>query len=192
MKPAAACLLVAFAATVVPALAQGAGDPVDKPGQSRAASSSGNPVTPESWIFSETASPVDYSPVVIASATAGGASDGSGLKLSIACRGGNTSLALTAPGILPAGERYTVSYAVDGGAPTMLPAAAAPFGTGVAVVTDVVRLLVSLPARGEIAFRIVGRPGTWEGRYSLAGLTTTRERMAASCKWPVRPDTARK
>jgi hypothetical protein len=115
------------------------------------------------------------------------------MKLSIACRGGNTSLALTVPGVLPAGERYTVSYAVDGGAPTTLAAATAPFGTGVTLGADVVRLLVSLPAQGEIAFRIVGRQGgTSEGRYSLAGLKTTRERMAVSCKWPIKPDTTRK
>ncbi len=58
---------------------------------------------------------------------------------------------------------------------------------------DVVRLLVSLPAQGEIAFRIVGRQGvTLEGRYSLAGLKTTRERMAVSCRWPLKPDTPRK
>jgi len=144
-------------------------------------------------MFSETTSPLDYSPVVIASATARGAPDGSGLKLLIACRGGNTSLTLTAPGGLPAGDRYTVSYTVDGGSPTMLPAAAVPFGTGVAIGADVVRLLISLPAQGEIAFRILGgQGGTWEGRYSLAGLKTTRERMAVSCKWPIKPDTTRK
>ena len=58
---------------------------------------------------------------------------------------------------------------------------------------DVVRLLVSLPPQGEIAFRIVGRQAvTLEGRYSLAGLNTTRERMAVSCKWPIKPDTRRK
>jgi hypothetical protein len=219
MKRAGACFLVALASAGAPAVAQGAGDPMDKPracpsltdaerakcldrlsrevvpesARPRAASGSESTATLDSWIFSETTSPIDYSPVVIASATASGAPDGSGLKLSIACRGGNTSLTLTAPGVLPAGERYTVSYAVDGSSPTTLPAAAAPFGAGTVLGVDVVRLLVSLPAQGEIAFRIVGRQGgTWEGRYSLAGLTTTRERMAASCKWPIKPDTTRK
>ena len=58
---------------------------------------------------------------------------------------------------------------------------------------DVVRLLVLLPAQGEIVFRIVGRQGgKLEGRYSLAGLKTTRERMAVSCKWPIKPETTRK
>jgi hypothetical protein len=58
---------------------------------------------------------------------------------------------------------------------------------------DVVHLLVSLPPQGEIAFRIVGRQDvTLEGRYSLAGLKTTRERMAVSCRWSRKPDTPRK
>jgi hypothetical protein len=219
MKPAAACLLVALASAGAPAMAQGAGDPVGKlqacsslTGAERAkclgrlsrenapdsvrpptASGSGGTATLDSWIFSETTSPIDYSPIVIAVATANAAPDGSGMKLSIACRGGNTSLALTAPGVLPASERYSVLYAVDGGSPTTLATAAAPFGTGLVLGTDVVRLLVSLPAQGEIAFRIVGRQGgTLEGRYSLAGLKTIQERMAVSCKWPVKPDTTQK
>jgi len=219
MKPAAACFLVALASAAAPALAQAAGDSTDKlracsslpdtergkcldslsreiPPETtgaRAASGSGGTAMPDSWIFSETTSPIDYSPVAIASATAGGAPDGSGMKLSIACRGGNTSLALSGPGTLPAGEGYAVSYSLDGGLPTMLPAAVTPSGTGVTLGGDVVRLLASLPDQGEIAFLVVSRQGrTLEGRYALAGLKTIRERMAVSCKWPIKPGTTRR
>jgi hypothetical protein len=219
MKRAAACLLIALLSAGAPALAQAAGDPVDKlracssltesekakclgslpreiapePARSRAVSGSEGTATLDSWIFSETTSPIDYSPVVVASAMASGAPDGSGMKLSIACRGGNTSLMLIAPGALPAGEGYTVSYIVDGGSPTTLTAAVAPFGTGMILGVDVVRFLVLLPAQGEIVFLIVGRQGgKLEGRYSLTGLRTTRERMAVSCKWPIKPETMRK
>ena len=219
MKSAAACLLIALASAGASAMAQAAGDPMDNlracsilagaerakcldklsreiaPESARppAASGSEGTATQDSWIVSETTSPLDYSPVVIASATAGGAPDGSGMKLSIACRGGNTSLVVSGPSILPAGEGYAVSYAVDGGAPTTLAAAAAASGTGMAIVGDVVRLLVSLPPQGEIAFRIAGRRGvTLEGRYSLDGLKTARERMAVPCRWPIKPDTPRK
>ena len=197
MKSAAACLLVALAVRGASAMAQAAGDPMAKsgpePARPRSASGSEGTATPENWVVSETTSPIDYSPVVIAIATARSAPDGSGMKLSIACRGGNTSLVLVSPGALPAGESYTVSYIVDGGSPTTLAAAAAPFGTGMALGVDVVRFLVLLPAQGEIVFRIVGRQGgKLEGRYSLAGLKTTRERMAVSCKWPIKPETMRK
>lgn len=219
MKPVAACLTVALALAGPSAMAQAAGDPMDRlracstladaertkclerlsreiapePARPRTTSGSEGTASPDSWIVSETTSPLDYSPVVIASATARGAPDGSGMKLSIACRGGNTSLVLGGPGSLPAGEAYAVSYAVDGGSPTTLAAAAAASGTGMAMVGDVVRLLVSLPAQGEIAFRMVGRQSvTLEGRYSLAGLRTVRERMAVPCKWPIKPDAPRK
>lgn len=218
MKPAAACLLVTLALAGASAMAQAAGDPVDKlracsalahaermkcldvlsreiapePVRPPAASGSESAATAENWVVSETTSPLDYSPVVIATATARAAPDGSGMNLSIACRGGTTSMVLGGPGAPPAGDGFSVSYAVDGGSPTTLAAAAAS-GTGMAVTGDVVRLLVSLPAHGEIVFRIAGRRGvTLEGRYSLAGLKTTRERMAVSCKWPIKPDGLRK
>lgn len=219
MRPAAACLLVTLALAGASAMAQAAGDPMDKlracstlshaermkcldalsreitaePTRPPTASGSEGVVTPENWVVSETTSPLDYSPVVIATATARAAPDGAGMKLSIACRGGTTSLVLNAPGALPAGDGYVVSYAVDGSSPTTLAAAASASGTGMVVTGDVVRLLASLPAQGEVAFRIAGRQGAaLEGRYSLAGLKATRERMAVSCKWPIKPDTPRK
>jgi hypothetical protein len=198
-------------------MAQAAGDPMDKlracsslahaekmkcldllsreiaPESARPRTSSGSEgtATPESWIVSETTSPIDYSPVVTATATARGTPDGSVMKLSIACRGGKTSLVLSGPGA--SGEAYAVFYAVDGGSPTTLAAAPAPSAMGMVLGGDVVHFLVSLPAQGEIAFRIAGRQGvTLEGRYSLAGLKTTRERMAISCRWPRKPDTPQK
>jgi hypothetical protein len=218
MKFAAACLLVALLADSS-AVAQAAGDPTDRlrtcstlslsermrcldllsreigpePAGALLASGSEGTATPQNWIVSETTSPIDYSPVVIATATARVASDGSVMKLSMACRGGTTSLVLGVPGALPVGDGYALSYAVDGGSPTTLAAVAAPSGTGVVLGGDVMHFLVSLPPQGEIAFRIVGRPDvTLEGRYSLAGLKITRERMAVSCKWPRKPDTPRK
>jgi len=102
-------------------------------------------------------------------------------------------LVLGGPSALPVSDGYAVSYAVDGGSPTTLAATAAPSGTGMTLRGDVVHLLASLPPQGEIAFRIVGRQDVMlEGRYSLAGLKTTRERMAVSCRWPRQPDTPRK
>lgn len=191
MKPVAACLLMTIASAATPAMAQAAGDPIDKAQTTR--SGPEDVTTSDVWLFSETMSPVDYSPVVIASATAGDAADGSGMKLSIACRGGNTSLMLSTPGISPASAGYPVSYAVDGGAPMVLAAAAAPSETSIGLRADVVRLLLSLPAQGEIVFRAIGRQGgTLEGRYSLAGLKAARERLAVPCKWPANPDAARR
>jgi hypothetical protein len=219
MKSAAACLPVVFVLRVALAMAQAADDPMDRlrtcatvshaertkcldllsrdigPGAARARSASGSEgtATLENWVVSETTSPIDYSPVVVATATARGVPHGSSMKLSIVCRGGTTSMVLGGLSASPAGDGYTVSYTVDGGPPTTLAAIAAPSGTGVALGGDVVRLLESLPPQGEIAFRIVDRhDGTLEGRYSLAGMKITRERMAVSCKWPVKSDRPRK
>lgn len=208
MKSAIACVAVALALGCAPAMAQAIGDPMDRlrtcstlsnaerakclDQLSRESGPEGTGAQ-ESWVVSETTSPLDYSPVVVATATASGAPDGSGMKLSIACRGGNTSFVLAGPGSLPADGGYAVSYAIDGGAPKTLVAVATPSGKGVALGGDIVGLLVSLPVRGEIAFRIVRRQdATLEGRFSLNGLNMTRERIAVSCRWPPRPDTARR
>lgn len=174
MRFAVACLLAALALGRGSAMAQVAGDP-------RGAA------TQDSWVVSETTSPIDYSPVVVATATAMGVVDGMGMKLSIACRGGTTSIVVGGPGALPTGDAYTVSYAIDGGPPKALAAGLAPSGAGMALAGDIVGFLVSLPAQGEVAFRVAGRQAVaLEGRYSLASLKITRERMAVSCKWPPR------
>jgi hypothetical protein len=48
-----------------------------------------------------------------------------------------------------------------------------------------VRLLASLPDRGNVYFRITAPQGeTLEGRYALAALNTTLKRLAGPCKWP--------
>ncbi len=209
MKRAAACLLFALAMGPASAMAQAAGGPMDRLRTcsalpdvertkcldllSREASGAEGTARKDSWVVSETTSPLDYSPVVVATATASGAADGLGMRLSIACRSGTTSIVLGGPRALPAGDNYTVSFAIDGGPPKPLATAAAPSGTGLALAGDVVGFLASLPAQGEIAFRISGRQDvTLEGHYSLAGLAITRERMAVSCRWPPRPDAPRK
>ena len=58
-------------------------------------------------------------------------------------------------------------------------------GTGLAIKGDVVRLLASLPDRGEISFRVTPRQGAaLDGRYDLAGLKIVRVRLAGPCEWP--------
>jgi hypothetical protein len=165
-----------------------------EPAPSRSADSTEGAASQENWVISETTSPIDYSPVIIATAmataTAAAPSD-SGMKLSISCRGENTSFVLGSPAGLPSGARYVVWYTIDGSSAKALPAAAT--SSGLALSGDVVGFLLSLPAQGEIRFRIAGRDDMMlEGRYSLAGLKTIRERMAVPCKWPPRAGSPRK
>src|SRR5262245_55935417 len=107
----------------------------------------------DQWIVSETTSPVDYTPVAVATATSSGP-NGATMQLSIQCRGGNTALVIGGPNLTRGGESYVVSYDVNDGHPVTLPAGTPASGTGVAILGDVVRLLASLPDRGELAVRV--------------------------------------
>jgi hypothetical protein len=139
----------------------------------------------DNWIVSETTSPIDYTPVAIATASASDGPDGSPLQLSIQCRGGRTELVIGGPTLTRRGEDYLVSYGVNDGQPVVVATGTPASGTGVAVRGDVVRLLASLPDRGEVAFRVTARQGAaLEGRYALAGLKIVLDRLAVPCKWP--------
>ena len=139
----------------------------------------------DNWIVSETTSPIDYTPVAIATASSSGGPDGSPLQLSIQCRGGRTELVIGGPALTRRGEDYLVSYVVNDGQPVVVATGTPASGTGVAVRGDVVRLLASLPDRGEVAFRVTARQGAaQEGRYALAGLKVVLDRLAVPCKWP--------
>jgi hypothetical protein len=137
------------------------------------------------WIVSETTSPVDYSPVVVVTAWSSSGLDGASLKLVIQCRGGSTDLVFVSPSLTRRAEDYALSYVITDGSPVKVATGKPASGTGVAVKGDIVRLLASLPDRGEIAVRIAAPEGSAvEGRYSLDGLKVVRDRLAVPCRWP--------
>ena len=139
----------------------------------------------DNWLVSETTSPVDYSPVVVASTLSRGGSDSATMQLSIHCRGGRTELMVTGPAVSRSGEEYLISYRVNDDPPVQLPAGRPSFGVGAALRGDVVRLLQSLPDEGEFAVRLSPRTGVAsEGHFLLGGLNTVREKLATACKWP--------
>jgi hypothetical protein len=108
----------------------------------------------DNWIISETTSPVNYAPIVTATAFSRGGSDGSLMQLAIYCRSGRTDLVVSGPAVSGGGADYTISYSVNDGQPVQLAAGSPSFGTGVAFAGDIVRLLQSLPEDGHIAVRI--------------------------------------
>ena len=137
----------------------------------------------DNWVVSETTSPVDYTPIVTATALSTGGS--SSMRLSIHCRGGRTELVVAGPGVSRGSGDYVISYRINDGQPVQLAAGSPSFGTGAAFTGDIVRLLQSLPENGHIAVRISARGGAvQDGRFSLGGLKTVREKLAAACKWP--------
>jgi hypothetical protein len=206
MKTAAICLSVTFSVASQGALAQGTGDAIEKlracsrlqqaerleclqklsrdiappPASSapQAASAAQN------WIVSETTSPVDYTPIILATASSS-APNGTAMQISIQCRGGRTDVVIDGPTLTRRGEDYVISYAVNGSQPAEVAAGSPASGTGVAIRGDVVPLLASLPDRGDITFRVASRQATaLEGRYSLTALKAVLDRLAGPCKWP--------
>ena len=199
MKTAAIPLSVAFNVAGGIAFAQGASDPV---AQLRACSlmeradrleclerlsrNIAPPARPvpggDNWVVSETTSPVDYAPMVVATTFSRGGSDGPSMQLSIHCRGGRTELVVAGPAVR-SGEDYAISYRVNDDQPVQLAAGSRSFGA--AFTGDVVRLLQSLPEEGDIAVRLSTRTGAaQEGHFVLGGLKVVREKVAAACKWP--------
>jgi hypothetical protein len=139
----------------------------------------------DNWIISETTSPVDYTPIVTASTSSRGGSNGSSMQLSILCRGGRTELVVAGPAVTRSSADYAISYRINDGQPVQLAAGSPSFGTGAAFTGDVVRLLQSLPEEGDIAVRLSTRTGAaQEGYFLLGGLKMVREKVAAACKWP--------
>ena len=136
MKTAAICLSVTFSVASQGALAQGTGDAMEKlracsrlqqaerleclqklsrdiapppaPSAPQAASAA------QDWIVSETTSPVDYTPIILATASSS-APNGTAMQLSIQCRSGRTDVVIDGPTLTRRGEDYVISYAVNGG-----------------------------------------------------------------------------
>jgi hypothetical protein len=140
----------------------------------------------DGWIISETTSPVDYSPIATATTSslnvAGG---GPSMQLSIRCRGGRTELTVTGPAITGRGDGYFISYQVNDNRAVRLAGVVPVSGDGVAFKGDVVGLLQSLPAEGELIVRLFPLSGnSLDGIFSLNGLDTLRTKIGATCRWP--------
>jgi hypothetical protein len=181
MKSAVFRPVLAVALTIGNASAQDATSPraaTSSPAAAASAPPSAPRLAQHTWIVSETRSPVDYSPVAIATTSAGE------LQLSIQCRGGRTEMVVSSPRLALRVDTQTVSYTVNDGAPVPIAFGASSSGNGLALRVDVPRLLMALPDRGELSLRITGRQSqALEARVALAGLRPLHGRMAGPCKW---------
>lgn len=191
MEKLRVCLLLASAERLdcLEKLSQdlSAAPPVPAPSPSGPAPAPRGTAAADNWIVSETTSPLDYSPIAIATATAtsSGKPEGAALQLSIQCRAGRTDLVIGSAALTRRGEDYLLSYSIGDGPSVAVATGMPAAGTGVAVKGDVVRLLASLPGGGELAVRIADRPGVvaLEARYALAALKSVMERLAGPCRW---------
>jgi hypothetical protein len=138
----------------------------------------------DNWIVSETVSPIDYTPMVVATTAYRRGAD-TLMQLSITCRGGRTELVVAGAAVNHSGESYTISYRINDDQPVKLAAIAPSFGRGAAFKADVVRLLQSFPERGGIAIRLsTAADAVLDGYFFLGGLKTVRAKVAAACRWP--------
>ena len=136
------------------------------------------------WIVSETRSPVDYSPVLIATASSSAGPDGV-LQLAIECRGGRTEMVIRSAPLMRRAEDHVVSYSINDGPSVTVTIGLSSSGSGIALKSDVAAFLKSLPADGAIAFRVANQQGkTLEGRYDLPGIKALVARIAGPCNLP--------
>jgi hypothetical protein len=139
----------------------------------------------DSWVVSQTRSPVDYSPMATATLPSREVAGRGAMQLSIRCRDGRTEIAVAGSGISGRGDDYAISYRVSGGQLVQIAAGAPAFGPGVAFKADPVTLIQSLPGDGELAVHLSPRVGpSLDVSFSLAGLETVRAKITSSCKWP--------
>jgi hypothetical protein len=173
MRTAAIPLFGAYALGSGIALAQGVSAPSD------AGSATNN------WVISETISPVDYTPIVVAVTPSRESKEDSGMQLTAYCRNGRTELVVAGPAISGRGDDYAVSYRINSDGPVQTAAGVPALGTGAAFKGDIVRLLQSLPEEGSMVIRFAPRTGAArEGQFSLSGLKSVRDKLARACKWP--------
>jgi hypothetical protein len=201
MKGAAIPVVVGIALTSGVAWTQGAEDPaaqlrdctpMERAEQLECPDRTPRPIAPahqaaskaDNWIFSQTTSPVDYSPVAIATTLSDDGAVESAMKLSIRCRRGRTELVVSGPGISGRGDGYAISYRVNDGQQVQIAAARPASGAGVAFGGDVIRLLQSLPDTGSLSVHLAPRTGTAvDGTFSLGGWESVRAKMTTACKW---------
>ena len=141
-----------------------------------------------SWLVSETVSPIDYSPLVLAELHAlTPVSNGAPSTLVLRCRGSRTEISFRAQGtwrplrtggvevaMLPAGESAAQRFHWP----------LSPDGRSTSSTQDVRDTVLTFRA-GRIAVAVadgVGGGGT--AYFDLAGIEAVRARLGAACRWP--------
>jgi hypothetical protein len=137
------------------------------------------------WIISETTSPVDYKPQIAALTTAHGSSQDAPSSLAIHCRARRTELMISTGGSWKQDRAVKVVYRINGEPPVERRWKSVEVGRSLAFPGDVVRLLRSMPADGQMLVQVyAGKTPPNESTFKLAGLDPVRRKIAAACNWP--------
>jgi hypothetical protein len=137
------------------------------------------------WIISETTSPVDYKPQIAALTTAHGSSQDAPSSLAIHCRARRTELMISTGGSWKQDRAVKVVYRINEEPPVESRWKSAEIGRSLVFPGDVVRLLRSMPADGQMLVKVyAGKTPPNESTFKLAGLDPVRRKIAAACNWP--------
>jgi hypothetical protein len=145
----------------------------------------------QSWIVSETMSPVDYSPMITATTSSQSVAKDAPAIFIIRCRGQRTDLLVSTEGSWRASRanELQVDLRVNDQPGVRMQWIASSDGRTAIFKDDAVRFLRSLPDGGRIMVSVSDSQGTaHEASFQLTGLDVIRQKIAAACKWTPAPD----
>jgi hypothetical protein len=139
------------------------------------------------WVVTETTSPVDYTPLIIAALLLpSNVKDGPN-TLAIRCHGLRTELLVRTEGTWRASpaREVQVAYQINDQPVVKLPWTASADGKTASYKGEAVGLLQSLPEDALLKINVLDGPGSGhEATFQLAGLDAALEKIAVACKWP--------
>jgi Type VI secretion system VasI, EvfG, VC_A0118 len=140
----------------------------------------------QSWIVSETMSPVDYSPMITATTSSQSVAKDAPAIFIIRCRGQRTDLLVSTEGSWHASRanELQVDLKVNDQPAVRMQWIASSDGRTAIFKDDAVRFLRSLPDGGRIMVSVSDSQGmAHEASFQLTGLNAIRQKIAAACKW---------
>jgi len=144
------------------------------------------PVGPSgtNWVVSETASPVDYSPLVTAIIRSTSPVKNAPTTLAVRCREKHTELLVRTDGtwVTSRGKALRVDYQINDQPAVTLPWSASADGKTARYKGDAVGLLQSLPEGAQLKINVFDGPGPGhDATFQLTGLDTVRKKIAVAC-----------
>ena len=143
----------------------------------------------QSWIVSETMSPVDYSPMITATTSSQSVAKDAPAIFIIRCRGQRTDLLVSTEGSWRASRanELQVDLRVNDQPAVRMQWIASSDGRTAIFKDDAVRFLRSLPDGGRIMVSVSDSQGTaHEASFQLTGLDVIRQKIAAGTPAPDR------
>jgi hypothetical protein len=140
--------------------------------------------TGTNWVISETASPLDYSPLVTALIRSTSSVKDAPTTLAVRCRGKHTELLVRTDGtwVKTRGNELRVAYQINDQPAVSHPWTASADGKTASYKGDAVELLQSLPEGAQLKINVFDGSGpSHDATFQLAGLDTVRKKITVVC-----------